>query len=447
MMKTILSTLAICLCIATLPVQALNVAVTPGSLTALPVLPEGDSLLRLTGRADVRDLVVLNGCGPQVGELDLSALTIEPLQAPGPLWQGRSVFEAGELPPWIFAGLPAKTVTLPANVASIGEGAFAGSSITEIALPPTVITVGAHAFRGCQSLSVAYMGPTAVRCLEEGLFAGCTSLHAVELPAGLQSIGGEAFKGTALRRLDLSAVNRLDDFALASMPLLEKIALNPTAAFGRGIMMGCGALTRIEGSPADVPDLFAAACPQADVSGVAAGATAIGAWALGSTPAPHLVLAAGLQQVGDGAFANMQGLEYISAEALRNRVPLATEALTDGIDPSAIKLYVGRGNSAAWQAAEGWSQFDISEDSAVEAVKACDGLDFIVVTDGMQLTVKAEVGIDTVSVFAADGRLLAQREADGAAETAFDAAQWPGGIVVVWVRCGTACSARTVLWQ
>ena len=89
------------------------------------------------------------------------------------------------------------------SLAGIYQGAFYNDArLSGFALPDSVQEVGDRAFYGCSALSTEVPATGGLRAIGDGAFArsGVTALAA---PANLLTIGAEAFRGSALRDLDL----------------------------------------------------------------------------------------------------------------------------------------------------------------------------------------------------------------------------------------------------
>ncbi|MBQ9746092.1 MAG: leucine-rich repeat domain-containing protein, partial [Clostridia bacterium] len=91
------------------------------------------------------------------------------------------------------------SVTIPANVTSIGDSAFENcEALTSVTIPANVTSIGSYAFYGCTSLTSVTI-PAGVTSIGAGAFQGCTSLTSVTIPANVTSIDDSAFYGcTAL---------------------------------------------------------------------------------------------------------------------------------------------------------------------------------------------------------------------------------------------------------
>ena len=88
-----------------------------------------------------------------------------------------------------------KSITIPASVTTIGDGAFAEcSSLTSISIPASVTTIGDGAFAECSSLTSISI-PDSVTSIGDSVFEGCSRLTSITIPDGVTSIGDSAFSG------------------------------------------------------------------------------------------------------------------------------------------------------------------------------------------------------------------------------------------------------------
>ncbi len=101
--------------------------------------------------------------------------------------------------------------------------------------------------------------PEGTVCVENGCFAGCTSLETVQLPRTLRELGVAAFAGcTGLRQVTLQAgIARLRKCCFDGCVQLEEFEI-PTSVTGIGewAFRGCTALRRVR-IPAGVTDICA----------------------------------------------------------------------------------------------------------------------------------------------------------------------------------------------
>jgi len=85
------------------------------------------------------------------------------------------------------------SVTIPATVTSIGQGAFEYSALTSINIPGSAIDIGSDAFTECTSLTNAAFA-NGVPSIGVDMFASCEALASVTMPGSVSSIGQYAFE-------------------------------------------------------------------------------------------------------------------------------------------------------------------------------------------------------------------------------------------------------------
>ncbi len=108
-----------------------------------------------------------------------------------------------------MASLVAIDLAPATNLVSIGSGAFQDDSniACDLVLPSTLTNLGTQAFWYCSKMTGTVVLPDAITTLN-GTFRGCP-LDFFHAGAGLATIANEAFRGSPLRGLDLSAAKNL----------------------------------------------------------------------------------------------------------------------------------------------------------------------------------------------------------------------------------------------
>ena len=173
-------------------------------------------------------------------------------------------------------------IELPAAAESVGERAFEGcTALRHVSMPagpdrafslgPRALAdctaletadfggegpreIGDEALAGCTALVAARFGGTAAR-IGEGIFRGCRSLRAAELPPGATELPRDCFAGcSALASLELpETVVSIGPGALRGCASLRALALPPQLAeIGEDALRGCTALRRLELPSAEV---------------------------------------------------------------------------------------------------------------------------------------------------------------------------------------------------
>ena len=98
----------------------------------------------------------------------------------------------------------ARTVTLPDTLTAMGHYVFSVSAIASVTLPAGVTNVPDGAFYYCTNLSTVTL-PEGLRTIGEGAFKNCSSLREIVLPDGVVSIGKDAFRYSGLSRITIPA--------------------------------------------------------------------------------------------------------------------------------------------------------------------------------------------------------------------------------------------------
>lgn len=148
-------------------------------------------------------------------------------------------YELGKAP---WSGEAYTAVVVEDGIASIGNFAFANSAITSVTIPASVLEVGQGAFYGCAELTAIEL-PADIYEIHNLTFAGCVKLASVTIPSKVVRIGNMAFEGCS---------------ALTSITLPEGLTTIGTKAFNK-----CATLTAvtIPGGVEDIPYAAFANCP------------------------------------------------------------------------------------------------------------------------------------------------------------------------------------------
>ena len=231
-----------------------------------------------------------------------------------------------------------KSMTLPATITSIGEDAFYGCcNMTDFVFSDNVTELGMCVLGECHSLERVAL-PSGLKTLPLNTFQSCRSLKSIDIPQTVTSIGQFCF-------------------------------------------FACEALTSVS-IPAEVTEIgHSAFCGCTGLKDVAlpASLTKIGTLSFSDCMSlERITLPAKLEAVYPGAFNKCENLTEIYCQA---SVP-PTCVTEDGVyntdyNPTFSQstlsngvLYVPEGSKSAYQAAEGWCQFDDIREKSFSQVDA-----------------------------------------------------------------------------
>ena len=81
------------------------------------------------------------------------------------------------------------SITLPANLAFIGNYAFSGTAISSITIPSKVKRIGSAAFRSCTNLTTVNYNTSLLTEFKSETFSCCPKLKSITIPSTITSLG------------------------------------------------------------------------------------------------------------------------------------------------------------------------------------------------------------------------------------------------------------------
>lgn len=203
------------------------------------------------------------------------------------------------------------------NIAGTRWSGFASYHVVSVSIPASVTEIGAGAFMNCQYLTRVTFAEGSAPSFEDayhsdqnGVFAGCTALTSVELPAGTTKLGTYMFYGCkSLKSVNLSELTQITEIpfrafsrcALSSVELPENISSVAQDAFSANYI--CTGLD-------DYGDEIRNYTIQ-DVT-LNEGLTEIGSDAFYGAPITSLLLPNSLTTIGHSAFSGCEQLAKIT---------------------------------------------------------------------------------------------------------------------------------------
>ena len=232
---------------------------TPGSLESALIESGYTNItnLKITGKIDARDFIVMRLNMPMLTTIDLSETDIvqysgKLVSPSGEIYSFQQPFPANTIPFEAFAGkvnvvsilLPnslkaidsyafescsdLKEITIPPSDTSIGISAFSAcSSLTKVTIPSSVKRIMGYAFYSCKSLTSITI-PSSVSILSESSFQRCTNLTSIIIPSSVTNIECASFAGcTSLSSITIpSSVSKIDSYAFSDCTSLQSIHIN-----------------------------------------------------------------------------------------------------------------------------------------------------------------------------------------------------------------------------
>lgn len=140
-------------------------------------------------------------------------------------------------------------ITLPSSLTAIGDNAFNGCGVASITIPAQVSSIGRYAFANCKNLTSIEL-PQSVNSIGEGAFSqsglrsviipknvteindyllsNCENLSTVTLYQGITKIGAEAFAGSGLTECNIGAsVSKIGAGIFSQCENLAKVTVDP----------------------------------------------------------------------------------------------------------------------------------------------------------------------------------------------------------------------------
>lgn len=271
--------------------QALTIENTAGGL-AQAVDDVDITTLTVSGTMDARDFQFITNSLEELTVLDLSGVTIEAYSKGQALYGAITDYAGNAIPRTAFFGKKLTSITLPANLETIGYAAFAGCyQLQSIDIPETVAFIDDYAFAGSALTTVTI--PEAVEVMGKGVFSRCEALTSAVIES--RFIGDFAFLG---------------DFLLNDVTVGAKVSM-----IGRGAFNGCTALQSLNFNPAcrmsriDEEAFINSGLTNIDIRGLGLGT--IGDWAFAQTQLSQLSLSREMTTLGEGVLAHNPQLSSV----------------------------------------------------------------------------------------------------------------------------------------
>jgi uncharacterized repeat protein (TIGR02543 family) len=260
--------------------------------------------LKLTGAIDARDVKLMRDNMPCLTELDLSEAIVVAYEGAEGTYPYSSSYPANEMPLYSFYNNP---------------GGGAKTSLTSVKLPAGLTSIGEQAFYNCSGLNSLTL-PTGLTSIGYSAFYNCSGLSGnLTLPAGLTSIGDNAFSNCS---------------ELSSLTLPTGLT-----SIGYSAFSNCSGLSGNLTFPA--------------------GLTYISYYAFENCSGlSSLTLPAGLTSIGELAFSGCSGLDSVTNLRLTPQYIYSGMSVFNGVEVGNVALIVPTSSVDLYKNAEVWRDFN-----------------------------------------------------------------------------------------
>ena len=264
-------------------------------------------------------------------------------------------------------------IEIPASVSGVGDYAFAGcENLKKVTFAGLPAKLGKGIFRNCTNLQTVDF-KQGLNHVPEGTFYGCSSLQA--MPAGVETIGAEAFRNSGITVVDLRGVTEVGEYAFADAVRLTTVLSDGPVNIGDGAFAGDVALESIPELSGTVGQAMAAASGNALTRWLKS--PIIGEAAFANNKNITVVkLGSKVREIKAHAFRNDSGIQAVNVAALGETVPVLDPDAFSGLEAEdgtyPIDLLVGEQHVDKWKEAEVWKKFNIRGTSAVDQVREPD---------------------------------------------------------------------------
>lgn len=400
----------IALCLTAFNALAVTINSASGQL-ASNISDKSITTLQVNGTINAVDFKFIADELTSLESLDISNATITAYTGSKPLFANACSFSDNAIPVGCFANSKLQSITLPASLTVIGEGAFLScNSLTGIALPESVDSIAPYAFSACENLAAVII-PASVKVIGTGAFSHCTALTSVKVTDGsvdlkiadnafygctalasadlanrtlsignaafcsckgenfaivlgnnsrLNSIGENAFQNSTLKAFDLTKcpkVTTIPQYAFADTKL-QSISIPDNIKFiGEGAFFGNEALTNIDlaNNSASIAKLLFAGCNLTETTGMTDQTTEVGDYAYyGCDQIGKLIIPENVAYIGNYAFGNMSNLAKVTS--INTSAPSLGEAVFSGINTTDV-LLTTKIASTGYRNGDQWKEF------------------------------------------------------------------------------------------
>jgi hypothetical protein len=239
-------------------------------------------------------------------------------------------------------------------------------------IPSSVTSIGVYAFNSCSKLTEISI-PLSVKSIDVGAFSGCKGFVDISIPASVISIGSCAFyainawinveeNNTNYSSFEGVLFNKNKTILMQCPESKTGIYTIPSSvtSIGCNSFSGCSGLTSVSipSSVTTIGDLAFMCCTGLTEITIPYSVISIGANAFSSCRrVTKIVIPSSVSSIGSRAFSNCTGLIAIYANPIYPVNLSSSVSVFNGINKTTCKLYVPRGSSGLYAAADQWKEF------------------------------------------------------------------------------------------
>lgn len=205
---------------------------------------------------------------------------------------------------------------IPSHVSVIGNGAFCNAtSLTSLTMPAGVTSIGEEAFKYCKFTELTL--PDALTSIGDGAFEMCKDLTTINVPSTVTTIGDRAFASCEkLTAINIpNGITAINNDAFSHCYELKSITLPDTVtSIGERAFEWCDGLLEVQLSPAitDIGDYAFSNCKKLDYITLPGGLMHLGEWAFSWCDNLKSVnIPSSIGAIADKAFYMCRSLEAI----------------------------------------------------------------------------------------------------------------------------------------
>ena len=201
------------------------------------------------------------------------------------------------------------SVVLPQTLSAIGERAFFGANTTSISIPANVTSIGINAFSTSELQTVDFANGSKLTHLGDKAFDGASGLTSIIIPSGVTSIGPYTFyKASNLASITFapgSQLTEIGDYAFYDVAKLTSISVPPGVT-----RIGASAFS---GNYYDQPNFFRSSSLSSVTFAPGSQLTTIGQSAFyGASKLTSISLPDGVNSIGQSAFSGANSLSSVT---------------------------------------------------------------------------------------------------------------------------------------